>query len=205
MADGEGLKVPIEADNRDFNRKMDELERRFERAEKKGKKAGRSTGGSFFGAAAIGGAAGFVAGAVMHNPAVNSVTDLLINVLAAALLPVMQALLPVLQVLLPVLVKIGEKLGANLSGIVGLFGAETSAGILAGAVIGGKIAGPPGAVAGGAIGGAVTEGAHAVEQLQKPPEEREMSQFGANWLGQWVRLVDTARIQVNRIVGAGLV
>lgn len=106
MPETEPIKTRFEVDDRQVKAKFDEFEKRIKSAEASGKKAGK--GVSAFAAAAIGGAAGFVASAAESNPAISSLTDLLMNIVAAALLPVIMKLLPLIQTLGDVLGRLAD-------------------------------------------------------------------------------------------------
>lgn len=145
MVEAEGVSVTFTADDKDFNARLDNLEKRLGRAQEKAKKGGKSAGSAFFGGFA-GGAAGVVAGGAMQTGPVNAVTDLLMNVLGAALLPLMQGLLPLLKQLGDASVQFGDWASKHPQAT------KTAAETAAGAYLGGKVAGPEGAVIGGAIG-----------------------------------------------------
>ncbi len=172
MPETDPVKTTFEIDDRQVKAKFDEFDRRIAQSEKKGKSAGK--GGSMFMAAAVGGAAGFVAGAVANNPAVSSVTDLLINIIAATLLPVIVALLPAIEALSKVLVPIAEKLGVAIGAISNAVGPDLLANTAIGAYIGGRIAGVPGAVVGGGLAASGTVVGNWMEEMNRPLSGQEM-------------------------------
>lgn len=112
-----------------------EIDRTFKRTEQAAQASGKRTGNVFFSgmfldssnqskaqqggkkassafvSGLVGGAVGFAVGAATQNDAVSAVLELLTNIVAAALLPVLVALLPLIVALTPVLVGIGEAVG----------------------------------------------------------------------------------------------
>lgn len=168
MVEAEGVNVTFTADDKDVNARLDNLERRLERAKDKGKKGGKAAGAAFFGGFA-GGAAGIIAGGIEQSGPVSSVMDLLMNVLGAALLPIMESLIPLLKELS----KVAGPIGDAVNKYPGL-----GTGI-AGAAEGSYIAGPPGAVVGGAagtVGGGITD----LEDMKKQ-REAEMDRTNPGW------------------------
>lgn len=139
MVETEPVETKIVVDDSDVQAKFDAYERRIKALESSagnnGKRAGTSFFGGLFGSNAgsdakanaagkkassafmgglVGGAIGFVAGAATQNDAVSAVLELLTNIIAAALLPVLVALLPLIVALTPVLIGIGEAVGKLL-------------------------------------------------------------------------------------------
>lgn len=119
MVQAEGVEVKFQIDDKDFRAKFDEAERKLKKLETDGKKAARTGSGAFIGAA-IGGAVGFIAGAATNNPAVNAIMDLLLNVVAAMLLPLITSLLPAIEKFVEVAGPLFEKLGESITAIIEL-------------------------------------------------------------------------------------
>lgn len=150
MPDTEPVKTEFLVDDRQAKTKFDEYERRLRGMEKTGDRAKRSS--SAFMSAAVGGAAGFIAGSFANNPATNAISDLLISVIAAGLLPLMQSLLPILKEVGPIITGAAEALSGVVKLLVDKFGADVLAEVGIGAAIGARIAGAPGAAVGAVPG-----------------------------------------------------
>lgn len=148
MVEAEGVEVKFTADDKDVNARLDNLERRLGRAQEKAKKGGKAAGAAFFGGFA-GGAMGVVSSGVEQTGPVSAIMDLLMNVLGAAILPIIQSMLPLLKGLAD-----GAKAVTDGLNAVGGNVALNAAG---GAAIGGYVAGPPGAVGGAAIAATATD------------------------------------------------
>jgi tetrahydromethanopterin S-methyltransferase subunit G len=98
MVETEGVEVPIQVDEKSWNRllaRFDETDRRIKRTGETARREGRSIGA--FGAAVVGGASGFAASVIANNPVTNALTELIVSMLAAALLPLMMKIVDFLD------------------------------------------------------------------------------------------------------------
>ncbi len=153
MVETDPVETRIIVDDSEVKRKFDAFESRIKTLEgttaQSGKKAGTSFFGGLFGGSAgsdakanaagkkasgafmgglIGGAVGFAVGALSNNAAVNATLDLLVNILAAAILPVLVALLPLIIALTPILVALGEAVAKLVTWIIKLLGVAAGEG-----------------------------------------------------------------------------
>lgn len=177
MPETDPVVTRFSVDDAQWSARMDEAERKLkrmeERSDRAGKKAKEGTGLGALGAAAIGGAAGFVAGAAMNNPAVSSVTDLLLTVVASALLPIFTALLPVIERIAQIIEPLADAIAGLIAFLIDKFGVSAATNAAIGALIGGRVAGPWGAVAGAAVAGGGTLAHEGLKGLQQPLSQAE--------------------------------
>lgn len=199
MTDAEELRVPITADDRDFNRKFDNVERRFEQAERKAKAAGGRSGGAFLGGF-FGAAAGFVAGEVLSSGPVGTIFELFTNTILVGLLPLIIALLPALRNMAKGLQKAAQDATNFLNSGEGGEGDSLASLVAGGATLGGGLGlvvgsrlGPAGAAAAGAAGAAAGAGAGYIEyqrQQEFGPDYRNRRRVDAHdddeQVGYWV-------------------
>lgn len=125
MVEAEGVTAKFQIDDREVKLKWAEFERIMRRAQDMGNQGGKAAGRgiSGFASAAIGGAAGFVAGALFDNPATASITDLVISMVAAALLPVLMEIAGWLEKFWPIIEKAGQWLAQLLGASADAIGA----------------------------------------------------------------------------------
>lgn len=108
MADSEGIWSEIRIDESDFDTKMRKIDRDLEKTQQKAKRgAGR---GSVIAAGVAGAVAGGLVGAAAGSSPVQGILDVLLNIVAAALLPLLVATLPLIQSLTPVLLGLSDTL-----------------------------------------------------------------------------------------------
>lgn len=108
-ADVDDVRVRIRVDDSDVKRKTDDTERAMDKLAKKG--------GGFkapFLGGLIGGAVGTVVGGA-EQTVLSPILELLMNVLAAALLPLVVALLPLVQALTPILMDLSKLIAPLVS------------------------------------------------------------------------------------------
>lgn len=113
MVNAAEVSTLVTVDDTDFDRKMRGIDRRLEKAEGDAKKSARRRG-TLMAAGVAGAVAGVVGGAVSQSSPVNSLLQVLLNVVAAALLPILVAMMPLIQTITPLLIKLSETLAPSI-------------------------------------------------------------------------------------------
>lgn len=106
MTTVDALVIPIQVDDQDVQRELrrrDRLERRAGRQRRGGGvRTTKGSKGSLAKGGVIGAVAGAVVGMVGGNDAFSAIIELLLNILAAAILPLLVAMLPLFEALSPI-------------------------------------------------------------------------------------------------------
>lgn len=97
-----------------FDRKMRRIRRELDETERDAKRKGRARGAAIAGGIA-GAVAGAAVGAATQNAAVQGILDLILNILAAAILPLLVSMLPLIQEVTPLLMDLSETLAPGVT------------------------------------------------------------------------------------------
>lgn len=116
MAEAEGIWGEIRIDDSDIDKKLGKTQQRLEKTEREAKNASRGRG-SLIAAGVAGAVAGAVGSAVAGSSPVQGILDLILNIVAAAILPIMVAMLPLVEAAVPALIEISTAIAPTVQKI----------------------------------------------------------------------------------------